>query len=145
MKQNDKNGTEPKVEGSNLPLTSNQGTTIQDDFDTLPEGSRGPSLLEDFLFREKIFHFDHERIPKHVAHARGAGARVVFKTHTPIPEFTQAGSLTDTKRETEVFARFSTVVGARGSTDLARDVRGFAIKSYIGEGIFDLAGNNKAQ
>ncbi|ERJ57303.1 catalase [Sphingobacterium paucimobilis] len=129
MKQNDKNGTKPKGEGSNLPLTFNQGTTIQDDFNTLPEGSRDPC----------------ERIPRRVVHARGAGARVVFKLHTPIPKFTQAGFLTNTKRETEVFVRFSTGVGSKGFTDLARDVRGFAIKSYIGEGIFNLAGNNKAQ
>lgn len=142
MRQNDKNGTKPKGEGIDLPLTSNQGTTIQDDFNTLRAGSRGPSLLEDFLFREKIFHFDHERIPERVVHARGAGAHGVFRLHTPIPEFTQAGFLTDPKRETEVFVRFSTVVGSRGSTDLARDVRGFAVKFYTDEGIFDLVGNN---
>ncbi len=142
MRQNDKNGTKPKGEGIDLPLTSNQGTTIQDDFNTLRAGSRGPSLLEDFLFREKIFHFDHERIPERVVHARGAGAHGVFRLHTPIPEFTQAGFLTDPKRETEVFVRFSTVVGSRGSTDLARDVRGFAVKFYTEEGIFDLVGNN---
>ena len=126
----------------NRALTSNQGLPIKDDFNTLRAGSRGPSLLEDFLFREKIFHFDHERIPERVVHARGAGAHGVFKLHTPIPEFTKAKFLTEPNKETEVFVRFSTVVGSRGSTDLARDVRGFAIKFYTDEGIFDLVGNN---
>lgn len=129
MKQNDKNGTKPKGEGSNLPLTFNQGTTIQDDFNTLPEGSRDPC----------------ERIPRRVVHARGAGSCIVSKLHTPILEFTQDGLFSDIKRETEVFVRFSTVVGSKGFTYLAGDVRGFAIKSYTGEGVFDLAGNNKVQ
>lgn len=124
------------------PFTSNQGAPISDDFNTLRAGSRGPALLEDFLFREKIFHFDHERIPERVVHARGAGAHGTFRLHTPIPELTRAGLFTDTQRETEVFVRFSTVVGSRGSTDLPRDVRGFAIKFYTQEGIFDLVGNN---
>ncbi|TJZ51424.1 catalase [Sphingobacterium olei] len=123
-------------------LTSNQGTTIADDFNTLKSGVRGPSLLEDFLFREKIFHFDHERIPERVVHARGAGAHGVFRLMDPIPQFSKAGFLSQVGAETEVFVRFSTVVGSRGSTDLARDVRGFAIKFYTSEGIFDLVGNN---
>lgn len=123
-------------------LTSNQGTAISDDFNTLRAGVRGPSLLEDFLFREKIFHFDHERIPERVVHARGAGAHGVFKLHTPIPQYSKADFLSASGAETEVFVRFSTVVGSRGSTDLARDVRGFAIKFYTSEGIFDLVGNN---
>lgn len=142
MKQNDEKVPQPQGENSNATLTSNQGATIRDDFNTLRAGVRGPSLLEDFLFREKIFHFDHERIPERVVHARGAGAHGVFRLHTPIPEFTRAGFLTGLQRETEVFVRFSTVVGSRGSTDLARDVRGFAIKFYTDEGIFDLVGNN---
>ncbi|WP_164112295.1 MULTISPECIES: catalase [Sphingobacterium] len=148
MKQNDEKVSDSKEvktsQDSNKDgaLTTNQGLHIKDDFNTLRAGSRGPSLLEDFLFREKIFHFDHERIPERVVHARGAGAHGVFKLHTPIPEFTQAGFLTDANKETEVFVRFSTVVGSRGSTDLARDVRGFAIKFYTDEGIFDLVGNN---
>lgn len=148
MKQNDEKGADSKKvktsSGTNNDqgLTTNQGLPIQDDFNTLRAGSRGPSLLEDFLFREKIFHFDHERIPERVVHARGAGAHGVFKLHTPIPEFTRAGFLTEPNKETEVFVRFSTVVGSRGSTDLARDVRGFAIKFYTEEGIFDLVGNN---
>lgn len=148
MKQNDdklsssKESKTPADRKIDDGLTSNQGVRIKDDFNTLRAGTRGPSLLEDFLFREKIFHFDHERIPERVVHARGAGAHGVFKLHTPIPEFTSAGFLTDAQRETEVFVRFSTVVGSRGSTDLARDVRGFAIKFYTDEGIFDLVGNN---
>lgn len=124
------------------PLTSNQGTTIADDFNTLKSGTRGPSLLEDFLFREKIFHFDHERIPERVVHARGAGAHGIFRLADPIPQFSKAGFLSQAGAETDVFVRFSTVVGSRGSTDLARDVRGFAIKFYTSEGIFDLVGNN---
>lgn len=123
-------------------LTSNQGTPISDDFNTLRSGARGPSMLEDFLFREKIFHFDHERIPERVVHARGSGAHGIFTLTNPIPQFTKAGFLTDADRSTEVFMRFSTVVGSRGSTDLPRDVRGFAIKFYTDEGIFDLVGNN---
>lgn len=148
MKKNEEKVSSPQEvktsDGTNKgeALTSNQGLHIKDDFNTLRAGSRGPSLLEDFLFREKIFHFDHERIPERVVHARGAGAHGIFKLHTPIPEFTRAGFLTEADKETEVFVRFSTVVGSRGSTDLARDVRGFAIKFYTDEGIFDLVGNN---
>lgn len=123
-------------------LSSNQGTPISDDFNTLKAGNRGPSLLEDFLFREKIFHFDHERIPERVVHARGAGAHGTFTLTNPIPSFTKAGFLAKADTQTEVFVRFSTVVGSRGSTDLPRDVRGFAIKFYTEEGIFDLVGNN---
>src|SRR6478736_3985356 len=123
-------------------LTTNQGVKINDDQNTLKAGERGPSLLEDFIFREKITHFDHERIPERVVHARGAGAHGVFKLNEDISEFTKAGFLTDTSRETPVFVRFSTVAGSRGSTDLARDVRGFAVKFYTEEGVFDLVGNN---
>jgi catalase len=123
-------------------LTTNQGTKISDDQNTLKAGERGPSLLEDFIFREKITHFDHERIPERVVHARGSAAHGVFKLHEDMSRFTTAGFLCDTKRETPVFVRFSTVAGSRGSTDLARDVRGFAVKFYTEEGIFDLVGNN---
>lgn len=133
---------EPNQNSLGGELTSNQGTSIADDFNTLRVGERGPSMLEDFLFREKIFHFDHERIPERVVHARGSGAHGTFKLNTPIPQFSKAGFLTDITSETEVFVRFSTVVGSRGSTDLPRDVRGFAIKFYTQEGIFDLVGNN---
>jgi catalase len=123
-------------------LTTNQGVKINDDQNTLKAGERGPSLLEDFIFREKITHFDHERIPERVVHARGSAAHGVFKLHEDLSEYTKAGFLTDTSRETPVFVRFSTVAGSRGSTDLARDVRGFAVKFYTEEGNFDLVGNN---
>ncbi len=123
-------------------LTTNQGLKVNDDQNTLKAGERGPSLLEDFIFREKMTHFDHERIPERVVHARGAGAHGVFKLNEDLSEFTKAGFLTDTSRETPVFVRFSTVTGSRGSTDLARDARGFAVKFYTDEGNFDLVGNN---
>src|SRR6188474_1329857 len=111
-------------------LTTNQGVRINDDQNSLKAGERGPSLLEDFILREKITHFDHERIPERVVHARGSAAHGVFKLNEDMSEFTKAGFLTDTSRETPVFVRFSTVAGSRGSTDLARDVRGFAVKFY---------------
>ncbi len=123
-------------------LTTNQGVKINDDQNTLKAGERGPSLLEDFIFREKITHFDHERIPERIVHARGSAAHGVFKLNEDLSEFTRAGFLTDTSRETPVFVRFSTVAGSRGSSDLARDVRGFAVKFYTEEGNFDLVGNN---
>ncbi|MEO5984346.1 MAG: catalase [Ferruginibacter sp.] len=123
-------------------LTTNQGVRINDDQNSLKAGERGPSLLEDFILREKITHFDHERIPERVVHARGSAAHGVFKLNEDLSEFTKAGFLTDTARETPAFVRFSTVAGSRGSSDLARDVRGFAVKFYTEEGIFDLVGNN---
>jgi catalase len=123
-------------------LTTNQGVKINDDQNSLKAGDRGPSLLEDFILREKITHFDHERIPERVVHARGSAAHGVFKLHEDMSKYTRAGFLTDTARETPVFVRFSTVAGSRGSTDLARDVRGFAVKFYTEEGNFDLVGNN---
>ncbi|MCW3117293.1 MAG: catalase, partial [Chitinophagaceae bacterium] len=123
-------------------LTTNQGLRINDDQNQLKSGERGPSLLEDFMFREKITHFDHERIPERVVHARGSAAHGVFRLDKNISKFTKAGFLCDTARETPVFVRFSTVAGSRGSTDLARDVRGFAVKFYTEEGNFDLVGNN---
>ena len=123
-------------------LTTNQGLRIADDHNTLKAGSRGPSLLEDFHFREKMTHFDHERIPERVVHARGSAAHGVFQVYKPLQEYTKAAFLNDTAVETPVFVRFSTVAGSRGSTDLARDVRGFAVKFYTTEGNFDLVGNN---
>src|SRR6188472_2762412 len=123
-------------------LTTNQGLRINDDQNSLKAGERGPSLLEDFILREKITHFDHERIPERVVHARCSAAHGVFKLHEDMSEFTKAGFLTDTSRATPVFVRFSTVAGSRGSSDLARDVRGFAVKFYTEEGNFDLVGNN---
>ncbi|AWN22616.1 catalase HPII [Deinococcus irradiatisoli] len=124
-------------------LTDNLGHAISDDQNSLKGGVRGPSLLEDFLLREKISHFDHERIPERVVHARGAGAHGVFKVYDDsLSEVTAARVLTDPSRETPVFVRFSTVAGSRGSADTARDVRGFAVKFYTQEGNWDLVGNN---
>lgn len=125
-------------------LTTNQGLKINDDSNTLKAGERGPSLLEDFIMREKITHFDHERIPERIVHARGSGAHGIFKVTNPIPQFTKAKFLIEDGKETPVFARISTVQGSRGSTDMPRDVRGFAVKFYTDEGIYDLVGNNMA-
>jgi catalase len=123
-------------------MTTNHGLRINDDQNSLKAGERGATLLEDFIFREKMTHFDHERIPERVVHARGSGAHGVFKVYEPMSAVTKAGFLNDTSIETPVFVRFSTVAGSRGSTDLARDVRGFAVKFYTQEGNFDLVGNN---
>ncbi|MBW8683636.1 catalase [Chitinophaga rhizophila] len=133
----------PNKEDSNGEyINTNTGVRINDDHNSLKAGDRGPTLMEDFIFREKMTHFDHERIPERVVHARGSGAHGVFKVYESMEKYTKAGFLTDTTRETPVFVRFSTVAGSRGSTDLARDVRGFAVKFYTEEGIFDLVGNN---
>ncbi len=123
-------------------LTTNQGTAVSDNQNTLKSGERGPSLLEDFHFREKITHFDHERIPERIVHARGSGAHGFFEVTKPIPHLTRASFLAKAGKKTEVFARFSTVAGGSGSGDLPRDVRGFAVKFYTDEGNFDLVGNN---
>jgi catalase len=124
-------------------LTTNEGLRMEDDQNTLRGGVRGPSLLEDFHFREKITHFDHERIPERIVHARGSAAHGFFEAYDDsLAKLTKARFLTDPSRRTPVFVRFSTVAGSRGSTDLARDVRGFATKFYTDEGIFDLVGNN---
>ena len=123
-------------------LTTNQGLRINDDQNTLKAGERGPSLLEDFHFREKMTHFDHERIPERVVHARGSAAHGVFQVYESLAPYTKAKFLQDPSARTPVFVRFSTVVGSRGSTDLARDARGFAVKFYTEEGNFDLVGNN---
>jgi catalase len=131
-----------KSDGTNKFLTTDQGVKINDDNNTLKAGERGPSLLEDFILREKITHFDHERIPERIVHARGSGAHGFFEVTNPIPELTKAGFLKEAGLKTPVFVRFSTVAGSRGSTDLARDVRGFAVKFYTQEGIYDLVGNN---
>lgn len=125
-------------------LTTNQGLKINDDSNTLKAGERGPTLLEDFIMREKITHFDHERIPERIVHARGSGAHGVFKVTHPIPQYTKAKFLSEIGKETPVFTRISTVQGGRGSTDMPRDVRGFAVKFYTEEGIYDLVGNNMA-
>src|SRR5690242_8972326 len=123
-------------------LKTNQGVAINDNQNSLKAGDRGPSLLEDFILREKITHFDHERIPERVVHARGAGAHGYFQVYEPLADLTRAKFLQDPAVRTPVFVRFSTVAGSRGSADTARDVRGFATKFYTEEGNFDLVGNN---
>ncbi|MDR6843677.1 catalase [Flavobacterium granuli] len=123
-------------------LTTNQGVKINDNNNSLKAGERGPSLLEDFILREKITHFDHERIPERIVHARGSAAHGYFELYKPLDKYTKAGFLNDTGIKTPVFVRFSTVAGSRGSTDLARDVRGFSVKFYTQEGNYDLVGNN---
>src|ERR1041385_3324519 len=123
-------------------LTTDQGLRINDDQNSLKAGARGPSLLEDFILREKITHFDHERIPERVVHAPCAAAHGAFQVSRSLSRYTRAAFLQDPDKKTPVFVRFSTVAGSRGSTDLARDVRGFAVKFYTDEGNFDLVGNN---
>ncbi|HEX3674879.1 MAG TPA: catalase [Rhizomicrobium sp.] len=123
-------------------LTNNQGLVVSDDQNSLKAGVRGPTLLEDFHFREKIQHFDHERIPERIVHARGAAAHGYFECTVPMGKVTAASFLSEKGKRTPVFVRFSTVAGSRGSADTPRDVRGFAAKFYTDEGIFDLVGNN---
>ena len=123
-------------------LTTAQGIPVADNQNTLKAGDRGPALLEDFHFREKMFHFDHERIPERVVHARGYGARGYFETTDAIPELTSAHLLQKEGRKVDAFVRFSTVAGNKGSMDLARDARGFAVKLYTEEGNWDIVGNN---
>ena len=123
-------------------LTTNQGLRINDDQNSLKAGDRGPTLLEDFQLREKITHFDHERIPERIVHARGSGAHGYFELTESLSKYTKAKFLQNIGSRTPVFARFSTVAGSRGSSDLARDVRGFAVKFYTEEGNYDLVGNN---
>ena len=123
-------------------LTTNQGTAVSDNQNSLKINARGPTLLEDFVLREKITHFDHERIPERIVHARGSGAHGFFQPTKSLAHLTKASFLQDPRKKTEVFARFSTVAGGAGSGDLPRDVRGFAVKFYTEEGNFDLVGNN---
>jgi catalase len=123
-------------------LTTNQGVRINHTDDSLQAGTRGPTLMEDFHFREKMTHFDHERIPERVVHARGSGAHGYFQVYESMAEYTKAKFLQDPSVKTPVFVRFSTVVGSRGSADTVRDVRGFATKFFTEEGNYDLVGNN---
>lgn len=123
-------------------MNTDQGVKINDDTNSLKAGNRGASLLEDFILREKITHFDHERIPERIVHARGSAAHGFFEVYESMEKYTKAGFLQDPKVKTPVFTRFSTVAGFRGSTDLARDVRGFSVKFYTQEGNYDLVGNN---
>jgi len=131
-----------QLAGDEGALTTQQGVAVADDQNTLRLGARGPALLEDFHFREKIFHFDHERIPERVVHARGYGVHGTFTLTESLEEFTTARILTEVGEKTPMFTRFSTVAGSKGSFDLARDVRGFACKFYTKDGNWDLVGNN---
>jgi catalase len=123
-------------------LTTNQGTVVGDNQNALKAGLRGPTLLEDFILREKITHFDHERIPERVVHARGSAAHGTFVAYEALTELTCAAPFAEAGKVTPVFVRFSTVAGERGSADTARDVRGFAVKFYTDQGTWDLVGNN---
>jgi catalase len=123
-------------------LTTNQGVQIPDNHNSLKAGVRGPTLLEDFILREKITHFDHERIPERAVHARGSAAHGYFQVYKSMSQFTSADFLQDPSQRTPVFVRFSTVAGERGSADTVRDVRGFAVKFYTQQGNYDLVGNN---
>ena len=123
-------------------LTTNQGLPISDNQNSLKTNPSGPVLLEDFILREKITHFDHERIPERIVHARGTGAHGVFKLTQSLEKYTSAKILTEVGEETPLFARFSTVAGGSGSADTPRDVRGFAVKFYTKQGNWDLVGNN---
>lgn len=123
-------------------LTTNHGVPISDNQNSLKAGERGPSLLEDFILREKIQHFDHERIPERIVHARGSAAHGYFELTKSLAKYTRAKVLTEVGERTEVFTRFSTVAGGAGSVDTPRDVRGFAVKLYTKEGNWDLVGNN---
>ena len=123
-------------------MTTAQGVPMGDDQNSLRAGERGPTLLEDFALREKIFHFDHERIPERVVHARGYGAHGYLECLDAITDLTRAAPFARKGKRTEAFVRFSTVAGNLGSPDLARDVRGFAVKLYTEEGNWDIVGNN---
>jgi catalase len=131
-----------RVDSSGQRLTTNLGVPIADNQNSLKYGLRGPVLLEDFVLREKITHFDHERIPERIVHARGSGAHGFFECYKPLTGITRAAPFQEAGKTTPVFVRFSTVQGEKGSKDTARDVRGFAVKFYTDEGNWDLVGNN---
>jgi catalase len=131
-----------RVDSGGQALTTNQGVKVADNQNSLKAGLRGPTLLEDFILREKITHFDHERIPERIVHARGSAAHGYFECYKPLTALTSASIFAEAGKRTPVFVRFSTVAGERGSTDTARDVRGFAVKFYTDEGNWDLVGNN---
>jgi catalase len=136
-------GETHQIAGEDVPiLTTQQGTPVADDQNTLRIGTRGPAALEDFHFREKIFHFDHERIPERVVHARGFGAHGYFENYQSQAAISRADLFQRPGEKTPAFVRFSTVAGNKGSADLARDVRGFAVKLYTKEGNWDIVGNN---
>lgn len=131
-----------RVDSDNQVLTTNQGVPVANNQHSLKQGLRGPTLLEDFILREKITHFDHERIPERVVHARGSAAHGYFEAYKDFTDVTMAAPFRTAGKRTPVFVRFSTVAGERGSTDTARDVRGFAVKFYTEDGNWDLVGNN---
>ncbi|MGE7762028.1 catalase [Peribacillus sp. NPDC097895] len=131
-----------RVDDNGKKMTTNQGLRISEDEHSLKAGTRGPTLMEDFHFREKMTHFDHERIPERIVHARGSGAHGYFQVYEPMAEYTKAKFLQDPSIKTPVFVRYSTVAGSRGSADSVRDVRGFSTKFYTEEGNYDLVGNN---
>ncbi|WP_426107926.1 catalase [Massilia sp. TSP1-1-2] len=131
-----------RVDGGGQRLTTNQGVPIADNQNSLKIGLRGPTALEDFILREKITHFDHERIPERVVHARGSAAHGYFESYKDLSELTRATVFAEPGKRTPVFTRFSTVAGERGSSDTVRDVRGFAVKFYSDQGNWDLVGNN---
>lgn len=131
-----------RTDAADQALTTNQGVQIGDNQNSLKAGLRGPTLMEDFILREKITHFDHERIPERVVHARGSAAHGYFEAYQPLTDYTRAAPFQEAGKITPVFVRFSTVAGERGSMDTARDVRGFAVKFYTDEGNWDLVGNN---
>ena len=131
-----------RVDSSGQKLTTNQGVAISDNQNSLKFGLRGPALLEDFVLREKLTHFDHERIPERIVHARGSGAHGFFECYEPLTKYSKAAPFQQAGKITPVFVRFSTVAGERGSKDTARDVRGFAVKFYTDAGNWDLVGNN---
>ncbi len=131
-----------RVDSAGRALTTNQGVAIANNQNSLKAGLRGPTLLEDFILREKITHFDHERIPERIVHARGSAAHGYFECTEALTDLTMAAPFAEVGKRTPVFVRFSTVAGERGSTDLARDVRGFAVKLYTDQGNWDLVGNN---
>ncbi|ADP34426.1 catalase [Bacillus atrophaeus] len=131
-----------RMDNRGKKMTTNQGLRVSEDEHSLKAGVRGPTLMEDFHFREKMTHFDHERIPERIVHARGYGVHGYFQVYEPMTEFTRAKFLQDPSVKTPVFVRFSTVAGSKGSGDTVRDARGFATKFYTEEGNYDLVGNN---
>src|SRR3984957_7905041 len=138
-----KGGEVHQTAGADVPvLTTQQGAPISDDQNSLKIGVRGPTTLEDFHLREKIFHFDHESIPERVVHARGYGAPGFFETYESLKDVPIADFFPRAGERTPAFVRFSTVAGNKGSADLARDVRGFAVKLYTKQGNWDIVGNN---
>jgi len=128
--------------GQHPALTTNQGVSLSDNQNSLKANPRGPALLEDFILREKITHFDHERISERIVHARATGVHGFFELTSSLKKYTTARILTEVGERTPVFTRISTVAGGAGSVDTPRDVRGFAVKFYTKEGNWDLVGNN---